>query len=40
VEAIRDADAEAAETASRGLLQVVADEIGQRLKTTWRNPGS
>lgn len=31
MEAIRDADAEVAETASRGLLQVVADEMGQRL---------
>lgn len=34
VEAIRDADAEAAENASRRLVQVAADEIGQRLKTT------
>jgi len=33
VEAIRDADGEAAENASRGLVQVAADEIGQSLRT-------
>jgi len=34
VEAIRDADGEAAERASRELVQVAADEIAQRLKMT------
>lgn len=36
VEAIRDADAEAAENASRELVQVAADEIGHRLRSAER----